>query len=234
MTPAVRRACALLLGVVLAPLAAVALHAAVAFALAPWAASPVPPRTPAAPAVEAYVVSNGVHTDVVLPVRSAAIDWTTVFPPSDVPGDAASADFVALGWGDREFFLNTPEWRDLTAGRALAALSGTGRSLVHVTWLRRSELGARTWVLPLDAAGLAAVVAQVNATLARDAAGRAMVVPGRHYTPRDAFYEAHGAYDAFTTCNTWTGAVLRRAAVPVSAWTPFAPNVTWHLQPVGR
>ena len=45
-------------------------------------------------------------------------------------------------------------------------------------------------------------------------------------------YESSVTYDATTTCNTWTGDALRRAGVPVSPWTPFAGNVTWHLAPL--
>jgi len=144
-----------------------------------------------------------------------------------MPPDAA---FVAIGWGDREFYLNTPRWRDLRPGLAVHALSGTGRSLLHVTWLRRSDLAALHWRLPLDAAGYDAVVRHVIDTLPSGKAP-ARPVPGRHEGLTDAFFEARGAYDLFTTCNTWTGEALRAARVPVSPWTPFAANVVWRLSP---
>jgi uncharacterized protein (TIGR02117 family) len=210
-------------------LATVALYAATAFSL-----PLLPVGTPAPAAdIEAYVVSNGVHTDLVLPVRSERIDWTTVFDPAHFRSMPPDASFVAIGWGDREFFLNTPEWRDLTVGRAVGALSGTGRSLMHVTWLRRADLGTRVWRLPLDAAGHDALVQHITATL-HDGTPPARPVPGRHYGPTDAFFEARGAYDLFTTCNTWTGQGLRAARVPVSLWTPFAPNVVSRLAPAPR
>lgn len=203
------------------------------YAVIAWALVFVPPR--AAPAgsaapVEAYVVSNGVHTDLVLPLRSGGTDWTQLFPKASFPSFPADAEFVAIGWGDRDFYLHTPRWRDLTLARAIGALSGRGQSLLHVTWLRRQDLGVRTWRLPLDARQAAALAAHVRQTLAPDAEGRAVPVPG-HYGRTDAFFEARGAYDLFTTCNTWTGDALRRASVPVSPWTPFAGNVTWHLPP---
>ena len=206
-------------------LAAVALYVATAFAL-----PLLPTRAPApTPDVEAYVTSDGVHTDIVLPVRSARIDWTTVFDPAHFPSMPPDAAFVAIGWGDREFYLNTPQWRDLTPGRAVRALSGIARSLVHVTWLRRQDLAARRpWLLPLDAAGHDALVRHITASLEGGQAP-ARPVPGRHQGRTDAFFEARGAYNAFTTCNTWTGQALRTARVPVSPWTPFASNVVWRL-----
>lgn len=204
-----------------------------AYATAAWALALVPPTPtspPAATTLEAYVVSNGVHTDLVLPLKSGGTDWTEVFPPNRFPAFPADSEFVAIGWGDRDFYLHTPRWRDLTPGRAIGALSGRGRTLLHVTWLRRQDLGRRTWKLPLDGQQAAALAEHVRQTLASDAAGRAVPVAG-HYGPTDAFFEARGAYDLFTTCNTWTGDALRRAGAPVSPWTPFAGNVTRHLAP---
>ncbi|MET0350739.1 MAG: TIGR02117 family protein [Rhizobacter sp.] len=188
---------------------------------------------PSSDNTEAYVVSNGVHTDLVLPVRGGPVDWTTVFPPSHFPSMPSDAAYVAVGWGDREFYLNTPEWRDLTASRAVGALSGRGRTLLHVTWLRPGELGRRAWRLPLDTAGHEALARHIRTSLAADDEGRAVPVAGAHYGRVDAFFEAKGAYDLFTTCNTWTGRALREAGVPVGPWTPFAPNVVWHLMPLG-
>lgn len=221
-------------------LAAVLLTALATYAAAAWAFVLLPPSPPAAvtaaagpPPIEAYVTSNGVHTDLVLPLRAGGIDWTQVFDPAHFGTLPADAAFVAIGWGDREFYLNTPRWRDLTLGRALGAVSGTGRSLLHVTWLRRADLGARTWHLPLSPEQADRLRAHVLRTLAPGPDGRAVAVPG-HYGAADAFFEARGAYDLFTTCNTWTGDALRQAGVPMSRWTPFDWNVTWHLTPLAR
>lgn len=212
------------LGALALPAAA---YLAIAFAL-PWFAPPAPSVTGAP--MEAYIVSNGVHTDLVLPVHSPQVDWTSVFPPRHFGRPRPDAQFVAIGWGDREFYLHTPRWRDLTAARALSALSGTGRSLLHVDWLSREELGTRVWRLPLRPAQYAAVVDHVRATLGPGA--DAVPVPGASYRGSDAFFEARGAYDVVTTCNTWTGDALRSAGVRVSRWTPFAPNVVAHLDRV--
>lgn len=209
----------LLLGIVL--------YVAVACALVFLPANAKPPAEPAA--VEAWVLSNGVHTDLVFPVRSATVDWLQLFPRSDFKAPPPDAEFVALGWGDREFYLHTPTWADLTAARAFGALSGGNRSLLHVTYLQRAQLQRGAYKLPLTQAQYAQLVAHVRATLP---SGRAVPIAGAHYANDDAFYEAKGSYHLFETCNTWTGRGLRQAGVTVSRWTPFDFNVTWHLQPV--
>ncbi len=210
-----------------APVGLVLLYVGTAWGLMLWPAN----AGRGGPAeVEAYVITNGVHTDVVLPLVAAGIDWRTDFPPGDARAARPDAAFVAIGWGDREFYLNTPTWADLTARRALGAVLGRNSALLHVTWLARAQLPpGRTWKLALSTAQYHALAAQVRAALPE---GRAVRIPGAHYADDDAFYEATGRYHLFQTCNTWTGRVLRQAGVPMSRWTPFDVNVVRHLQPL--
>ena len=180
------------------------------------------------PRIEAYVLTNGVHTDLVLPVRSATIDWRTHFGPQDAKAPPPEADFVAIGWGDRDFYLHTPTWADLTLRRAVGALFGANASLLHVTWLTRAQLRHGAFAMPLSERQYLALAAHVHDSLP---VGRAVALPGAGYGTNDAFYEAVGSYNLFETCNTWTGRGLRRAGVPVSRWTPFDFNVVGQLPP---
>jgi uncharacterized protein (TIGR02117 family) len=208
-------------------MALVGLYVATACALMFWPANAKSQQGKAAPEVQAWVLSNGVHTDYVFPIRSAAVDWLQVFPLQDFRAPPPDAEFIAIGWGDREFYLNTPTWADLTASRAFGALSGGNRALMHVSYLRRGQLGHGAYALPLSQAQYAQLVGYVRTALPQ---GRATPIAGAHYDNQDAFYEANGGYNLFETCNTWTGRGLRQAGVAVSRWTPFDFTVTWHLQ----
>lgn len=225
--PTLRRARRIVIAVLLAPLLPAALYLGVASALMRWPANADVVHAPAS--IEAYVLSNGIHTDLVLPVRSATIDWLQLFPLADFKAVPADAAFVAIGWGEREFYLHTPTWADLTAARVFGALRGGNRALLHVTYLQRAQLRHGAYRLPLSPAQYAQLVDYVRAALP---SGRATPIAGAHYGDDDAFYEANGSYHLFETCNSWTGRGLRNAGVTVSRWTPFDFNVTWHLQPV--
>lgn len=187
---------------------------------------------PQTPAVEAYVISNGVHTDLVLPLHAAGVDWRPLFPPTDAPALAPSqreaVEFVAIGWGDRAFYLHTPTWAELTPGRALGAVLGRHGALLHVNWLQRAQLPpGRTWRLPLSAAQYQRLAAHVRGALPGGVAQR---IAGAHYSAHDAFYAATGRYHLLRTCNEWTAEALRAAGVPVGRWAPFDFNVRWHLE----
>lgn len=191
------------------------------------------------PHIEAFVLTNGMHTDLVFPIRSAVVDWSAIFPSTDAVAVPPDAEFIAIGWGDREFYLHTPTWPDLTLARALSAISGRNPSLLHVTWLKRGQFatpggdgrGEGVYALPLTGAQYARLAAHVRAKLP---AGRAVPLPGTGYGRQDAFYEATGSYGPLETCNTWTGRGLRDAGLTMGRWTPFDYNVVRQLDAVGR
>jgi len=75
---------------------------------------------------EIYVVSNGVHTDIILPLESIntqIIQNLHLHP---------NTKYVAFGWGDKGFYLNTPTWGDLTFSTAVNALFLKSQSAIHV------------------------------------------------------------------------------------------------------
>ena len=210
---------------VLLPVGALAIYAGVASALMFWPTRAGPGSE--SKTIEAFVISNGVHTDYVFPMRSSGVDWSLLFPARQFRAAPPDAEFIAIGWGDREFYLHTPNWSDLTVARALSALRGANRAVLHVSWLRRADLGADTYRLPLGPAQYARLADWVRGALP---GGQAVPIDGAHYGRNDAFYEASGGYHLFETCNTWTGRGLREAGIPMGRWTPFDFTVTHHLQ----
>lgn len=181
-----------------------------------------------ATSVEAYVVTNGVHTDLVFPLKTATIDWERYFPKKHFIAVPTTAAYIAIGWGDREFYLYTPEWKDLTVATALGAMTGQHASVLHVTYLSEEDLRQHAYRLPLSEENYQALISYVLASAAMLDQGL-VPVANAHYSPQDAFYEARGTYSLFNTCNSWTGTGLQRAGARVGWWTPFDALVTWYL-----
>lgn len=180
--------------------------------------------TPPERGIAVYVADNGVHTDLVLPKRAGGIDWRGVFPASDL-GDPryGGYDHVAIGWGDRRFYLETPTWADVRPVTVAAAAIGSERTVLHVAHVPAPPVTPDIRRILLRPAEYARLAAFVRASIG--APGD--VVHG--YGPEDAFYPARGRYNALRTCNEWIGAALREAGVRMGAWTPFPVTVTWWL-----
>jgi len=171
--------------------------------------------------VTAYILSNGVHTDIVVPVRTSEMDWTRDVSFVNTTGRDSSAAWVGFGWGDKGFYLETPTWGDLTARVAFNAMCGIGNSAVHATFHPRLEESALCKRITMSRAQYRRLVAYIRDSFAHDANGRTQAITTHaNYGSTDAFYEGVGSYSLFHTCNCWTNDALKACGQKACWWTP--------------
>jgi len=200
-------------------LALIALYVAAGFGLGAVATADPPPAGPIALAVTA----NLYHTDLVLPAIGAGIDWRARL------GLPPEARFVAFGWGDRRFYLETPHITDLKLATALMALSGRGDAVVHVTWLTELPTGPEVHPLSVSEAQAAMLSRYVDRFIRNEADGKAALLAGKAYGSNDAFYLARGHWTPLLTCNEWLARGLRASHIRTGLWAPFTAGVIDHL-----
>ncbi|WP_346731934.1 TIGR02117 family protein [Sphingomonas sp. GC_Shp_2] len=166
--------------------------------------------------VPVYLESNGIHVGIVVPKRAAGVDWRPIARPGGLRDPRYAAyDHLAIGWGERGFYLGTPTWSDIRPATIATAAIGSDATLVHLEHVPTPVPGGdvrRILLRPEEYRRLAAFV-------------RASIVAGGRHDPGygdyDVFVQARGHYDAVHTCNAWVGEALRAAGVRVGAWTPF-------------
>ena len=174
--------------------------------------------------ITVYLADNGLHADLVLPVRAAGLDWSPLVPRSDMADVAPAAQWIAFGAGERRVYLDTPTWADITPRTAWAALTG-GERVMHVEYTADPTYAARAFrVTPEQYRRLWTAI---RAEFRLDAKGRPVRIDHPGYGPRDAFYEGVGRASALSTCNNWVAGRLRLAGVKTSLWPPFAQGLLW-------
>ena len=184
---------------------------------------------PTADGIEIFVVSNPVHADVVLPIVTEVIDWREFFPTSLFPSDVSGATHVAIGWGDRGFFLETPTWDDLKASTAAHALLWPSSTCLHVDFVTKSGIGSNHRSVSISTDQYTSLTKFIQTSFLRDAEGRPSLIEGVSYYDTDAFFEAHGTYHCFNTCNCWVGGALKAAGVRVPWFSPMPKTVFMYL-----
>jgi len=220
---------------VLALLAVLALLV-VGYPLAAWVGSSIPANEAVDLAgeetVQIMVETNGTHTSIVVPVVTAAKDWRETFPSAAVPRpDGRMPTHLAIGWGEREVFLNVPTWGDLKASTALRIATVGGDPLMRVSHYVRPAPGPHHRPLEVSTTQYARLVSAIESALPELAPGETREILQGTFVD-DAYYDALGSYSLANTCNTWVGDTLAEAGVEMGRWTPFAGGVMkWIPQP---
>jgi uncharacterized protein (TIGR02117 family) len=180
-----------------------------------------PSKSDCQPNHQVFVSTNGVHLDIIIPVKELHSEFERQL--SLPPG----TEFVSFGWGDKEFYINTPEWSDLTFPIAFQALFLKSETSVHVTLYKTAYSHWRK--LDLCTSQLETLNRYIFQTFSKDEKNNLVKfqIPG--YGPNDYFYAAKGSFSIFRTCNVWVSRALKSIHVKTSVWSPFDFGVLYHL-----
>lgn len=177
-----------------------------------------------------FLVSNGVHVDIAVPVKSEIMDWTSLVEPDHVRAKIHNFRYLSLGWGDLGFYRTTPEWDDLTPDTAFKALFLPSPAAIHATYYRDLWEDDQTISLQLDDNQFRRLTTYLLNSFSIPEDGDVKSVEGLHYGETDAFYPAPGSFSLFKTCNTWANNGLKYAGLEASLWTPFEEGIFYRYQ----
>lgn len=174
------------------------------------------------PEVQIFILTNGVHTDIVMPVKNDQIDWSQQVQFKNTKAADSTYNYIAMGWGDKGFYLETPDWSDLRASVALKAATGLGKTAIHATYYRQMRLGDDCKSMMISKEQYSRLIAYVTASFQKDNSGNFIPIKtDANYSRTDAFYEANGSYSLTHTCNTWANNALKASGQKCCFWTPM-------------
>jgi uncharacterized protein (TIGR02117 family) len=160
-----------------------------------------------------FISTNGVHLDIVLPKES--IDSTLLYG-LHLKGNEK---YLSFGWGDENFYLNTPTWGDLTFKNAFSAMFLGSPTLMHIT---RHNGKASDWVeIKINDSELKNLTNYIHKTFKTNENGMKIIVENKGYSAMDDFYKANGSYSCLKTCNSWVNKGFKESGLKSCFWTPF-------------
>jgi uncharacterized protein (TIGR02117 family) len=169
-----------------------------------------------------FVASNGIHLDLILPRELVDPDLLGRLDPPEW------VQFLAFGWGDKEFYINTPTWDDLELTTALRALFTDSEAAVHVVWLKN---GSSEWIeLSICPEQAMRLNQYLVSTFAAGPSGQLIEIEAAGYSSNDRFYQAVGNFSIFQTCNQWVNKGLKTAQVRTSVWSPFDKGLLYQVR----
>lgn len=169
-----------------------------------------------------YILTNGVHTDIVMPVKTEYIDWSEKIAYRHTKTANNSHSYIAMGWGDKGFYLKTPTWGDLKFSVAFKAATGLSTTAMHTTYYRTMTQSESCKRIMISRAQYQKLVRHISNSFQQGPNGQFIPIDtNANYGDTDAFYEARGSYSMLTTCNTWANNSLKAIGAKACLWTAF-------------
>jgi uncharacterized protein (TIGR02117 family) len=186
------------------------------------------PSVEDSPVFDVYLLKSGPHTDFLLRVKTTVHDWSIDFPYSNNNNPDTSLNWIAIGWGDKNFYMNTPTWADLTISTAVTAAAGLGTAGVHASYYFDVPSDRPLVQLQFTRNQYMRLCSYITRSLVVDDNGRHVVLKplkeGVNFD-FDRYYDAHGRYSMIHTCNTWINNGLKASGQRACLWTGFAEGI---------
>ena len=179
-----------------------------------------------------YVVSNGFHTDVVLPTQEpqTGYNWLQALGSSALATKFARYPYVGFGWGNEGFFLGSMNGK-FPGLKTIAGAVFPSRTLMHVGFYQTApDSGARVVPLRISTEQYRRLTAYVQNSFKPDSVGRPQLRQPTGYTAHDFFFWGQGRYHALHTCNDWTNRGLRTSEIRAALKAPFAASVLFQVR----
>lgn len=168
-----------------------------------------------------YLSTNGIHSDVILPIRHPLKDWEETLGMEKLLAVDTFQTHLKFGWGDKNFFMRTKEWSDMEVGTVLNTVFGRGPGAMHLILCTPKDLSKAGLVeLYLSKRQYRRLCAFIQHSFQFEG-GKAKVIADHPYGTYDFFYDSSIEYNMTYTCNTWTNNALKRAGQKACVWTPF-------------
>ncbi len=176
--------------------------------------------------VAIYIKTNGVHTDIVVPVRNDQMDWSKEVKFSNTRSSDTTFQYLGMGWGDKGFYLETPNWSDLKVSVAFRAATGLSTTAIHATYFNFMIEDSTCKKIMISKEQYGRLIRYITNSFQKDSDGHWInIKTTANYGETDAFYEANGSYSMFHTCNTWANVGLKTCGQKCCHWTPFDTGI---------
>ena len=178
--------------------------------------------------IEIFVQTNGVHTFIIIPagfaeIEKLKIDFQTCrFQKTDIK-------YVSYSWGDKEFYLNTPQWKDLKFGTAFKAAFLPSESIVRIGLLmQKPKKNKYTKMLKISRSQCILLYNFISKNYEID---KKISQPKNCF---EMFFDSKTNYTLFYTCNNWTSEALKPAGIRTPLWSPFDKGVMFQIQKINE
>lgn len=160
-----------------------------------------------------YLSTNGVHLSVVLLKEdlSKNVLKGLQYKPNQ--------NYFMFGWGNEDFYLNTPTWNDFKLKYAFGALFLNTPTAIHLTTYKYKQ---QKWIpIKCNEEELDKLNKYILNTFKVNFKDKKELIQQNLYSKNSTFYKANGSYSPLKTCNTWVNDAFKESGLKASYFTLF-------------
>ncbi len=181
-----------------------------------------------------FLMKSGIHVDFLLPISNEFKDWQEEFPISNTRSKDSTYKKIAIGWGSKDFYMNTPTWDDLTLKIFLISNFGLGSSAIQVKYYTDTlPKDSKITSLKLSNNQYKKLVKYIETSLKRSKTNNSSFILPKNpkvLTENNSFYDAKQTYSLLLTCNTWINNGLKASGQKACLWTPDAGGIFYQYE----
>jgi uncharacterized protein (TIGR02117 family) len=199
--------------------ALIAFYFTIFFVLAPFTSEKI--TTSDVARHEVIIIPEGIHTDILLPIRTKTIDWGKELHIENGLKVDTFQTHLKFGYGDKNFFLQTKNWGDLTAKTLFRTIFGINEGAIHVNLCSTKDLDtSKIITLQLSDKQFHKLIRFIKNSI-KWSKGYPQQITNHPYSQYDFFFNSSKDYSVAYTCNCWTNEGLKSSEQKAGFWTPF-------------
>lgn len=121
-----------------------------------------------------YIMTNGVHTDIVVLVKNSRMDWTRYISYEHTRDKNSSLPFIGIGSGDKGFYLETLGWKDINVSVVFKAMFHLGTAALHATFYKQILTGDDCKEIRISYEEYERLVQYISESFQKDANGNSL------------------------------------------------------------
>lgn len=165
-----------------------------------------------------------------MPTENSVFDWHRYLSIDEIGIDQnKNYNYLSFGWGDRDFYMSTPSWKNLKLSTTFKALFLPTPSVMHVKGYEVIPNYLEVKCIKINQKDYWQLINFIKSSFQLDANGRQIRL-GNGNTDNAGFYAAKGSYSILRNCNSWTSEGLRKADVNTPFLSELSSAIMLHLK----
>lgn len=180
--------------------------------------------------VKICAANIGIHSDIIVPIKNDIFDWQQFLSlANNGREDSTNYRYLSFGWGDRDFYMQSPTQLKQILTLGFQALFFSDASVIRVQLYQTLPRNMEIKCVGISKSNYLNLIQFIKNSFRLDNSG---VIKLNYNSINVKFYAAKAQYSILQNSNNWTAAGLQKAQVNTPIWAGLSTAIMLHLNSI--